>query len=109
MQKRYELQVLDSYKNQTYSNGQAGSIYKQGIPLANASKGPGEWQAFDVVYIAPRFNDDGSVKSPARITVFHNGVLVQNNFEIKRQYRIPRCARLSPAPPETAPDAAGSQ
>ena len=80
---RYELQVLDSYNNITYSNGQAGSIYKQHIPLVNASKKPGEWQTYDVIFIAPKFNDDGSVNSPARITVFHNGVLIQNNVEIK--------------------------
>jgi hypothetical protein len=76
---RYELQVLDSYNNRTYSNGQAGSIYKQLPPLVNASRGPGEWQTYDVIFTAPRFEDDGSVKSQARITVFHNGVLVQNN------------------------------
>lgn len=82
-QERYELQVLDSYKNRTYSNGQAGSIYKQTMPLANASKGPGEWQAYDVVFIAPRFNDDGTLKSSGRITVFHNGVLIQHYTEIQ--------------------------
>ena len=76
---RYELQVLDSYKNRTYSNGQAGSVYKQLIPLVNASRGPGEWQTYDVIFTAPRFNADSTVQSPARITVFHNGVLVQNN------------------------------
>jgi hypothetical protein len=79
----YELQVLDSYNNSTYVNGQAGSIYKQSPPLVNASRKPGEWQTYDVVWTAPRFNDDGSVKSPARVTVSHNGVLVQNNFELK--------------------------
>jgi hypothetical protein len=81
--RRYELQVLDSYNNVTYSNGQAGSIYKQHIPLVNVSKKPGEWQTYDVVFTAPRFNSDSSLKSPARITVFHNGVLIQNNVEIK--------------------------
>lgn len=79
----YELQVLDNYNNATYVNGQAGSIYKQTPPLVNACKKPGEWQAYDIVWTAPRFNDDGSVKSPARVTVFHNGVLVQNNTELK--------------------------
>jgi hypothetical protein len=83
LQENYELQVLDNYENKTYSNGQAGSIYKQLIPLANACKKPGEWQSYDVVFTAPRFNDDGSVKSPARITVIQNGILVQNNAEIK--------------------------
>ncbi|MBL0136500.1 MAG: DUF1080 domain-containing protein [Chitinophagaceae bacterium] len=76
---RYELQVLDSYNNRTYSNGQAGSIYKQLPPMVNASRPPGEWQTYDVIFIAPQFYEDGSVKSQARITVFHNGVLVQNN------------------------------
>lgn len=76
---RYELQVLDNVNNKTYSNGQAGSIYKQLIPLVNACKGPGEWQTYDVIFTAPRFNENGTVKEAARITVIHNGVLVQNN------------------------------
>jgi hypothetical protein len=79
---KYELQVLDSYNNSTYSNGQAASIYKQLIPLANASRGPGEWQTYDVIFIAPRFTADGKLQSQARITVIHNGVLVQNNAAI---------------------------
>jgi hypothetical protein len=79
----YELQILDSYNNRTYSNGQAASIYKQSIPLVNATRKPGEWQSYDVIWTAPVFNADGSVKSPARVTAFHNGVLVQNNFELK--------------------------
>lgn len=78
----YELQVLDSYNNRTYSNGQAGSIYKQTAPLANASRKPGEWQTYDIIFTAPRFNKDSSVKSQGRITVLHNGVLVQNNTAI---------------------------
>jgi len=79
----YELQILDIYNNKTYVNGQAGSMYKQSIPLANACKKPGDWQTYDVIWTAPRFNDDGSVKSPAHVTAFHNGVLVQNNYELK--------------------------
>jgi len=79
----YEIQVLDNYNNATYVNGQAGSIYKQHIPLANACKKPGEWQSYDIIWTAPRFNEDGSVKTPARITAMHNGVLVQNNVEVK--------------------------
>jgi hypothetical protein len=79
----YELQVLDSYENKTYVNGQAASIYKQGIPLVNASRKPGEWQTYDVVWTAPTFNADGAVKTPAYVTVLHNGVLVQNHFELK--------------------------
>ena len=79
----YELQVLDNYNSSTYVNGQAGSIYKQAIPLANVCKKPGEWQAYDIVWTAPHFNDDGSLKTPARVTAFQNGVLVQNNYELK--------------------------
>ena len=79
----YELQVLDSYENKTYTNGQAGSIYKQSPPLVNAMRKPGEWQVYDVIWTAPRFNADGSLKSPAYITALHNGVLVQNHFALK--------------------------
>ena len=78
----YELQVLDSYNNRTYVNGQAGSIYKQLPPLVNASRPPGEWQTYDVIFTAPRFYEDGRVKSQARVTVLHNGVLVQNDAAI---------------------------
>lgn len=83
LQGLYEVQVLDSFENRTYSNGQAASLYKQHIPLANASRGPGEWQSYDIVYRAPRFADDGSVETPAFVTVFHNGVLVQNHVELE--------------------------
>lgn len=78
-QERYELQVLDSYENETYVNGQAGAMYKQYPPLVNATRKPGEWQSYDVVFTAPRFSDNGALIVPAHITVFHNGVLVQNN------------------------------
>ncbi|HMQ59278.1 MAG TPA: DUF1080 domain-containing protein [Flavilitoribacter sp.] len=83
LQGLYELQVLDNYDNRTYSNGQCGSIYKQSIPLVNACRPPGEWQAYDVIYTAPRFNADGIKVAPGRITVLQNGILVQNNTEIK--------------------------
>jgi hypothetical protein len=83
----YELQVLDSYDNKTYVNGQSGSIYKQGIPLVNANRKPGEWQTYDVVWTAPVFNEDGSLKTAAYVTVFFNGVLVQNHFELKGETR----------------------
>jgi len=79
----YELQVLDSYNNKTYVNGQAASIYKQNPPLVNTNRKPGEWQTYDVVWTAPTFNTDGSLKTPAYVTVFFNGVLVQNHFELK--------------------------
>lgn len=78
----YELQILDSHQNATYVNGMAGSIYKQAIPLVNPSRPPGAWQSYDVVWTAPRFSDDGRLASPARVTVFFNGVLVQNDFEL---------------------------
>jgi hypothetical protein len=82
LMEQYELQVLDMYNNKTYSNGQAGSIYKQAIPLVNASRKPGEWQTYDILFTAPEFYEDGRVKSAARITVLHNGVLIQNNTTI---------------------------
>lgn len=83
LQNRYEVQVLDCYENKTYSNGQTGSVYKQHIPLVNACRKPGEWQTYDIVYTAPRFNPDGILILPGRLTVLHNGVLIQNNVEIK--------------------------
>ncbi|MFC2098937.1 DUF1080 domain-containing protein [Bacteroidota bacterium] len=83
LQMRYEVQVLDSYDNITYSNGQAGSVYKQHIPLVNACRPPGEWQTYDIIYIAPRFNENGTLFSPAKLTVLHNGVLVLNHVTIK--------------------------
>lgn len=79
----YELQVLDSYNNRTYSNGQAGSIYKQSMPMVNASRRPGEWQTYDAVFIAPKFNPDGTLNAPGHITVFHNGILIHHHTEIK--------------------------
>jgi hypothetical protein len=79
----YELQVLDNYTNTTYVNGQVGSIYKQTPPLVNAAMPAGEWQNFDVIWTAPVFNEDGSVKSAASVTVLHNGILIQNNFILK--------------------------
>ncbi len=81
-QNRYELQVLDSYNNRTYSNGQAGSIYKDHAPLVNAMRSPLEWNSYDVIYTAPRFKKNGKLESPAKITVLHNGVLIQNNVSI---------------------------
>lgn len=83
LQGKYELQVLDSYNNRTYANGQAGSIYKQAPPLRNAMRPPGQWNVYDIIYTAPRFKEDGALFTPARVTVVHNGILIQNNFEIK--------------------------
>ena len=79
----YEVQVLDSYENQTYADGQAGALYGRSKPLVNACRKPGEWQTYDVLFTAPRFNKDSMLVAPARITVLHNGVVVQLNTEIK--------------------------
>lgn len=79
----YELQIVDSYENKTYVNGQAGSIYKQYPPLVNACRQPGDWQSYDVIWTAPTFNEDGTVKVPAYLTAFHNGVLIQDHSELK--------------------------
>jgi hypothetical protein len=78
----YEVQVLDSYNNRTYADGQAASIYGQYPPLVNASRKPGEWQTYDIVFHAPRFGADGKLVEPARMTVFHNAVLVHDNDEL---------------------------
>jgi len=83
LQGRYEVQVLDNYNNRTYANGQAGSIYKQTPPLKNAMRAPGEWNVYDIIYTAPRFKEDKSLFSPARVTVIHNGVVIQNHTQIK--------------------------
>jgi hypothetical protein len=79
---RYEVQILDSYENRTYYDGQCGSIYKQTPPMVNACRKPGEWQAYDILFTAPTFNAEGRVTKPAAITVLHNGVAVQNHFEL---------------------------
>lgn len=78
----YELQVLDSYNNRTFSNGQAGSIYKEHIPLVNVCRAPGEWQVYDIIFTAPIFRKDGTLQTPAKFTVLQNGVLIQNNVEL---------------------------
>lgn len=82
-QNRYEVQILNSYENRTYSNGQAAAIYKQYAPLVNSSTPLGTWQRYDIIFIAPEWNDNGSRKKPGYFTVFHNGVLVQNHVEIQ--------------------------
>ncbi|GGF83439.1 3-keto-disaccharide hydrolase [Alteromonas lipolytica] len=81
-QERYEIQVLDSYDNKTYPNGQAASVYKQTIPLVNATRPPGEWQAYDIIFTAPTFSGE-KLKTPGYVTVIHNGVVVQNHVEIQ--------------------------
>ncbi len=82
LQERYEVQVLDSYQNETYPNGQAAAIYKQHIPLVNVTRPPGVWQSYDIIFEAPEFDQNGALSEPAHITVLHNGVLVQNHVEI---------------------------
>lgn len=79
---RYELQILDSFENETYPDGQAGAIYSQHQPLVNASRPPGVWQSYDVIFQSPRFDVDGQLQSPAYMTVFHNGVLIQDHAAI---------------------------
>lgn len=81
----YEIQILDCYNNSTYVNGQTGSIYKQAVPMANACKKPGEWQTYDIFWTAPRFNDDGTLKTPAYATIIQNGILLQNHTELTGQ------------------------
>lgn len=83
IQGNYEIQILDSYNNRTYKNGQAGAVYMQYAPLVNVSRKPGEWQSFDIIYTAPRFKNDSTFFTPPRVTIFHNGVLIQNNVEIQ--------------------------
>ena len=94
---RYEVQVLDSYKNKTYFDGQCGAIYKQTPPMVNASRKPGEWQSYDMIWKAPRFKD-GKLESPAFITVLHNGVLILNHFELKGDTPYNRPPKYTPHP-----------
>jgi hypothetical protein len=79
----YEVQVLDSYNNDTYYDGQAGAIYKQHPPMVNASRKPGEWQTYDIMWETPKFDKEGKLLKPAYVTVLHNGVIIQNHFEVK--------------------------
>ncbi len=79
----YEVQILDSYDNSTYFDGQAGAVYKQSPPLVNASRGPGQWQSYDLIFERPRFDANGQVQTPAYMTVFHNGVLIQNRLALQ--------------------------
>ena len=81
-QDRYEVQILDSYQNETYANGQASAVYKQYSPLVNAMKPTEQWQRYDMVFMAPRFDDQGELLTPAYLTVFHNGVLTQNHVRL---------------------------
>jgi hypothetical protein len=93
---KYEMQVLDSYQNDTYADGQAGSIYGQYPPMVNACRKPGEWQCYDVSFLRPIFDADGKCIRPARVTVLHNGVVVQNNVEIQGATVHKQKAKYSP-------------
>lgn len=83
LMEQYEVQILDSYENETYFDGQCGAIYKQQPPTVNASRKPGEWQTYDILFTAPRFAEDGKVEKPGYVTVLHNGVCVHNHFELQ--------------------------
>jgi hypothetical protein len=83
MQGMYEVQVMNSYQNRTYRNGQAGSIYKQTAPMVNASSKMGEWNVYDIIYTAPKFTINGGIDTPAYVTVMHNGIVVQNHTKIQ--------------------------
>jgi len=96
----YEIQVLDCFENTTYFDGQAAAIYKQQPPLANAMRRPGEWNSYDIIWRAPRFSADGVLSSPAAVTVLHNGILVQNHFELLGDTPYNRPPRYEPHPPE---------
>ncbi|MEW4527815.1 family 16 glycoside hydrolase [Maioricimonas sp. JC845] len=99
---RYELQILDSYENGTYFDGQCGSIYKQRPPMVNACRPPGEWQTYDIIFKGPRFGEDGALTSPATITVLQNGVLIQDHFELQggtSYYRPPEYTAHGPRAP----------
>ena len=92
----YEIQVLDSFNNDTYYDGQAGAVYKQHPPMVNACRKPGEWQTYDIIWEAPRFDAKGKLLKPAYVTVLHNGVLVQNHFELEGQTSWDQKAHYTP-------------
>jgi hypothetical protein len=96
---RYEFQVLDSHENPTYPDGQAGSLYGQAPPLVNASRPPGEWQSYDIIFTAPRFQD-GKLEAPAYVTAFHNGVLVQHHTPVLGATGHRTLAKYSPHGPK---------
>jgi hypothetical protein len=94
----YEIQILDSYENATYPDGQAGAIYKQTPPMVNAMRPPGHWNVYDIVWKAPRFSEDGILLSPATITAFHNGILILNHFELLGDTPYHRPPQYQPHP-----------
>ncbi|GIW85917.1 MAG: hypothetical protein KatS3mg108_0241 [Isosphaeraceae bacterium] len=93
---RYEIQILDNYNNPTYADGHAGAVYGQTPPLVNACRPPGRWQTFDIIWRAPRFKPDGSLDQPAFVTVFHNGILVQDHTQVLGPVRWRDLARYEP-------------
>ncbi len=95
---RYEIQVLDSYDNETYYDGQAAAIYKQTPPMVNAMRPPGQWNTYDILWTTPRFTDSGELQSPARITAIHNGVVVLNGFELLGDTPFNRPPQYKPHP-----------
>lgn len=95
----YEVQILDSYHNDTYPDGQAGAIYKQSPPLVNVCRKPGEWQTFDIIFTGPRFDGD-KLQSPAYLTVLQNGVLIQNHFELQGETSWYKKPAYTPHPPK---------
>lgn len=97
MDGRYEIQVLDSFNNKTYADGGAASLYGQYPPLVNASRGPGEWQTYDIFFTAPRFKD-GKLETPAYATVVHNGVLVHNHTALLGTSAHRQVAKYTPHP-----------
>jgi hypothetical protein len=96
----YEVQILDSYENKTYFDGQAGALYKQHPPMVNACRKPGEWQAYDIIFTAPHFDDQGKVVKPAYITVLQNGVVIQNHFELMGETAYDHAPVYVPHPPK---------
>ncbi|TWT80995.1 hypothetical protein CA13_24420 [Planctomycetes bacterium CA13] len=97
---RYEVQILDSYENKTYFDGQAGAIYKQQPPAVNAMRPPGQWNTYDIFFTAPRFDDQGNLESAAYVTVLHNGVLIQNQFELLGDTPYSRPPQYKAHPPK---------
>lgn len=103
---KYEVQILDSYQNKTYPDGQATAVYKQTAPMANAMRAPGEWNTYDIFWTCPKF-DGGELVSPAYVTVMHNGVLVQNHFELQGDtpwHRPPEYEDVGPTGPISLQD-----
>lgn len=100
MMGRYEVQILDSFENETYVDGQCGALYKQQPPTVNASRRPGEWQTYDIIFEAPRFDDAGKLTKPAVVTVLHNGVLIHNHVELQGTTSYFKAPEYEPHPPK---------